>query len=81
MTDRDEIQGIMVTLLVGGEQSLFILLGSDGSVNRLGTGSVDNTEGDMFIGKVGGDLFQGLRAKITPTLLGWCGRQMADPHP
>src|SRR5262245_5010100 len=71
----------LVTLLIGGEQSLFIMLGSDGSINRMGTGPVDNAERDMFIGKTGPQLFQQLRCKVSHELLGWCGRQLADPQP
>ncbi len=81
MDAGDEIRGVMVKLLVGDEQSLFVMLGSDGSISRVGTGSVENVERDMFIGKASPEVFQGLRAKVTPELLGWCGRQLSDPHP
>jgi hypothetical protein len=53
MGEREDVHGVMVTLLAGGEQSLFIMLGSDGSISRMGTGSVDNAERDLFIGKTG----------------------------
>src|SRR5262249_52323323 len=81
MSEEIDIHGIMVTLLIGNEQALFIMLGSDGSINRVGTGSVDDTERDMFIGQTGPDLFHQLRARITPELLGWCGQQLSDPRP
>jgi hypothetical protein len=81
MDEGEDIHGILVMLLIGGEQSLFIMLGSDGSINRLGTGSVDNAERDMFIGKVGPELFQQLRAKVSQELLGWCGQRLVDPQP
>jgi hypothetical protein len=77
----DESHGIMVTLLVGGEQSLFIMLGDDGSINRFGTGAVDNTERDMFIGRTDPALFRALHKQITPELLAWCGQSRADPEP
>jgi hypothetical protein len=78
---RDDVCGVMVTLVIGSEQSLFILLGSDGSINRLGTGAVDNTERDMFIGRTDPGLFGQLREQITAELLGWCGQSRADPDP
>jgi hypothetical protein len=81
MGERDDIHGILVTLLIGGEQALFVLLGSDGSINRMGTGSENNTERDMFIGKTEPGVFQRLREQITPELLGWCGQQLAAPQP
>src|SRR4051812_11596193 len=77
----DEFHGIMVTLLVGGEQSLFIMLGADGSINRVGTGAVDITERDMFIGHTDPALFRDLRAQIKPELLAWCGQSRAAPDP
>jgi hypothetical protein len=77
----DEFHGIMVTLLIDGEQSLFVMLGADGSINRVGTGAVDNTERDMFIGHTDPALFRGLRDQVTPELLAWCGQSRADPEP
>jgi hypothetical protein len=77
----DEFHGIMVTLLVGGEQALFIMLGLDGSINRVGTGAVDNTERDMFIGRGDPAIFRSLQQQITPELLAWCGQSRADPDP
>jgi hypothetical protein len=81
MADRADIHGMMVTLHIGGKQALFIMLGSDGSINRVGTGSVNNSEQDMFIGRTDTALFQQLRGQVTDELLGWCGRQLADPEP
>lgn len=77
----DEFHGILVTLLVGGEQSLFVMLGADGSINRVGTGAVDNAERDMFIGRTDPALFRELRDQITAELLAWCGQSRADPEP
>jgi hypothetical protein len=77
MDESQNINAILVRLLVGGEQALFILLRADGSINRLGTGSANNTERDMFIGGTDPELFQHLRARITAGLLGWCGRSLS----
>ena len=49
--DSGEIAAILVTLRVNEEESLFVLVAADGSINRLGTGSVNNTDRDLFIGK------------------------------
>lgn len=76
-----EFHGIMVTLLVSGERSLFIMLGVDGSINRVGTGAVDNAERDFFIGRTDPAVFLGLHKQITPELLAWCGQSRADPEP
>jgi hypothetical protein len=81
VNEQNDIHGILVTLFIAGEQSLFIMLGSDGAINRMGNGSVDNIERDMFIGKIGPELFQQLRDIVSAELLAWCGRQLADPSP
>jgi hypothetical protein len=81
MVNPNNLAGIMITLLAGGDHSLFIMLGSDGSINRMGTGAVDNRERDMFIGKTDPALFDKLRQQIGPELLAWFGQQLADPEP
>ncbi len=79
--DADEFAVILITLLVGGEQSLFLMLGADGSISRMGTGQVNNTERDMFIGLTKPELFRDLRNQITPELLAWFGQSRAEPEP
>ena len=65
---NENIDGIMVTLEVDSSKALFILLAADGTVNRLGTGSVNNTENDMYIGITKDSLFVKLLSKID---VGW----------
>ena len=48
---------ILITQMVGEVQSLMILLGSDGFINRMGTGSEHRLEKAMFIGKTSTDAF------------------------
>jgi len=80
--DESPFGGILVGLDIGGRQSLFIMVCSDGSINRLGTGAENNSENEMYMGKVGPELFGCLAAKITPQLLQWFGRGIAaDPAP
>ena len=81
MANEKDITAIMVRLLVDGEQSLFIMLGDEGSITRAGTGTVDNRDRELFIGKTDPAIFQQLRQQIGPKLLGWFGQQLADPQP
>lgn len=61
--------------------SLFALLSADGSINRLGTGAVDNTEREMCIGVISNPQpFQTLRAQISPETFKWLGGR-ADQSP
>src|SRR5262249_40064127 len=49
-------------------------------ISRLGTGSVKNTERDMFIGRTSPEVFEQVRRLITEALLGWCGRSLSAPE-
>src|SRR4051812_27810452 len=60
------INAIMVTLDIADQQALFIVLSEDGLVNRLGTGAVNNTENELFIGRTNDPLFAQLRAQVRP---------------
>jgi hypothetical protein len=62
----ESINAIMVKLDIADRQALFIVLADDGLVNRLGTGAVNNTENDLFIGRTSEPLFAQLRAKVRP---------------
>src|SRR5258705_7694801 len=63
---KESIKAIFVELEIDGKQSLAVLLVDDGLVNRLGTGAVDNTERDLFIGRANESLFAQLRDKVQP---------------
>ncbi len=80
MTSEKTIKGIMVTLHIAEQQALFVMLAVDGTINRMGTGSVSNTERDLFIGRTTPDLFEGLRQRVGAELLRWIG-QYGDPSP
>lgn len=72
-TKPQGITGVGIALKVDDDLSLFGLLATDGSINRLGTGALHNTEKEMFIGITDPKPFQSLRAQITPELLKWVG--------
>lgn len=80
MISPNDITGVLVNLKVDGDLSLFALLAADGSINRFGTGAVNNTEREMFIGITDPKLFEGVRSRITGDLLKWVGGR-ADPNP
>lgn len=61
---KENIAAILVYLEINSKQALAILLEADGSINRLGTGSVNNTENDLYIGKTKNNLFVNLLSKI-----------------
>ena len=65
---RDDVDTILVSLDVGDTPALFVLLSSDGSINRIGDGSIGGDQ-DMFIGVTREPLFQRLRDKIAESFL------------
>ena len=74
MTSTDSIDVVTISLEIDGTPSLFILLANDGSINRMGPGSVHNTEHDMYIGVIDNKPFQKVRAKIPADWLDQSGR-------
>ncbi len=79
MTQPDEIRGLCVTLLVAGEQALVVLMDESGSVNRSGSGSTNNSDLDLYIGRTDPACFTFLRSRISPQLLNWCGQSRTAP--
>lgn len=81
MVNPEEIIGVAISLKVDEELTLYALLAADGSINRLGTGTINNTEKEMFIGVISDPmLFQNLRAQISPDIFKWIGGR-ADQSP
>jgi hypothetical protein len=79
--DGSDVDAVFVDMKIGGEVALFILLASDGLANRMGTGAVDNTERDLFIGKIGPEALGAVKKLLTPAFTAWLGQSLADPNP
>src|SRR5208337_3002515 len=47
-----DIAALAITLDVDERPSLFILLSADGSINRMGSGSLEDTDRELFIGRI-----------------------------
>ena len=70
---RDDVSGLSIDLEINDKRSLFLLLGSDGSINRLGTGTMDNTEDGLFIGVTDPAIFQAVKAQLSTELFQFLG--------
>jgi len=68
-----EIELLTVTLEIGDRRSLFILLAKDGSINRQGTGTIDNQDKELFIGVTEDLLFEHAITYITDDMLKYMG--------
>jgi hypothetical protein len=75
-----DLDGILVTLHVGDEQTLFLSLDADGSIQCMGSGDLFHRASAMFIGQASPEVFEWLRGQVTVELLRWVG-QHAAPAP
>jgi hypothetical protein len=69
MISLESISQTLVTLEVGENQVLFILLAEDGSINRKGDGSPNCKDNDFFIGKTNEKLFEQLKPYINEEMV------------
>lgn len=75
MTTVADIKAIFVSLEVGGEKTLFILLSDDGTINRMGNGQLSYGDRKHFyIGRTREPLFSKLRSHLTDDMLRYMGR-------
>ena len=80
MVKQEEVTGLAITLKVEEDLSLLVLLAADGSINRLGTGTVNNTDKGMFIGVADPNLYETIRPYINSDVIRWIGGR-ADQTP
>lgn len=79
-SNAPSVTAIMVTLTIGEDQSLFVLLASDGAINRMGNGSEHNIESDLFIGQTSLDAFHSVAPHTQAVIDQWLGGY-GDPNP
>jgi hypothetical protein len=79
MTNTTSLSDILVSLVQADEQVLFIMLGFDGAITRLGTVNNEPSETNMFVGRTTTDAFFMLRSMLNPELLTWFGQRFSDP--
>lgn len=59
---------VLVTLTIDGAQVLFVLLAEDGTVNRMGDGSINCSDRDLFIGLSKEPLFARFMETVDPAM-------------
>jgi hypothetical protein len=73
MPKVSDITAVTITIEAGEKQVLFVLLDSGGSINRLGTGTADNKEHDLFIGVSSVGLLSELKTHLSDEMLQYMG--------
>jgi hypothetical protein len=76
-----DIHDIAVGLHVGSEDLLFVLVGADGSINRIGSGTFKNKNRDMFIGMTDPVIFQRVRSHLTDSIMQGLGMGFRRENP
>lgn len=71
---KETIRAVSITLKVADTTVLLILLSADGTVNRTGTGTVNNSEHDIFIGCTQDRLFEQFMAEVDEGIFQHTGR-------
>jgi len=75
-----DITMIHITLNVDGKESLFVLLSQDGTVNRLGTGAINNAENKFIIGISPDPLLEQAKQSLTDEMLDHMGGYDVPDH-
>lgn len=60
MVSIRQISMVSISLVINEKSSLFLMMGSDGLVNRQGAGEEDSNDARLFIGQVNRSLFTDL---------------------
>ncbi len=68
-----DVKGISISLTINEIPALFILLAEEGLINRMGTGSLNNTEDALFVGPGDPAIFQQVRSRLTQGILQMLG--------
>ena len=76
-----KIEAFTISLEIDKQPSLFLLLSEDGSINRMGSGTADNAERDLFIGKTDPAIFKTARSHLTKEMLRTLGQGYKAPEP
>jgi hypothetical protein len=64
-----DVHAYVIDLEVNGDRLLFILLSADGSLNRIGSGTLKDKNRDMFIGVTDPAIFERVRSHLTEAML------------
>lgn len=76
-----DVAALSINLDVNEKSSLFILLSADGTINRMGTGTLGNTEHELFIGRTDPAIFEAVRSHVPERMLQSLGQRFQHQNP
>jgi hypothetical protein len=76
-----DMRAFTISLDVDKKPALFILMSNDGSINRMGRGTADDAERELFIGKIDPAIFTSICSHLTKRMLQSLGQghEMQNP--
>ena len=74
-----QVVAFSIDLDVAEKPVLFVMLGEDGSINRMGRGTAETADGELFIGKTDPAIFHSVRSHLTKGMLKSLGQGYQMP--
>ncbi len=71
--DKADITALFIRLEVEEELSLYVMLARDGTIHRLGRGTIDNDQHEMYTGKTSDQLFESFIYEFDVSMLQYAG--------
>jgi hypothetical protein len=78
--NSSDIGALAITLDVNRKPSLFLMLAADGAVNRMGSGTLEDSGGQLFVGKTDPAIFETVRSHVTEAMLELLGKTFQDQN-
>lgn len=75
-----DIGAFAITLDVNHKPSLFLMLAADGAINRMGSGTLEDSGGELCVGKIDPAIFEAVRSYVTEGMLELLGKTFQDQN-
>jgi hypothetical protein len=72
--DKNQFTALTLEVDISNKNCLAILLARDGTINRVGSGIVDSTDKDFFMGMTTEKLFDNLMETVSGDLMAYCNQ-------
>jgi hypothetical protein len=76
-----EVDALTIRLDLDEKPSLFVLLAADGTINRMGRGTLDDPAGGLFIGQTDPAIFEAVRSHLSDEMVQAQGRTLQHQNP
>ena len=78
--NSSDIGALAITLDVNRKPSLFLMLAADGTINRMGSGTLEDSGGQLFVGQTDPAIFETVRSHLTEAMLELLGKTFQDQN-